>query len=229
MISVSHSSHFSNISFSHNLHYDLMGNSLWPLYPEIIIQLELQMVIHNMLYVCEKWNISCHISKQRCHSHQQLQPSNVSWWVLRKHRKEKNTHLAAIRIRLQPLPTLATVKLRMRKTPQDIPMGCSPWGRKELDVTEWLSTAVQHILVPDSWGTYQRSDFSEPRFLHLPINIKSLNSLIWIFYFSLTTIFWCSDYLSFVAKLLYNLGPLFSSLKQFSQGYLRCYLPGMKS
>ena len=47
---------------------------------------------------------------------------------------------------------------------------------------------------------YQRSDFSEPRFLHLPIHRKSLYSLAWIFCFSLTTIFWCSDYLPFVAK-----------------------------
>ena len=29
----------------------------------------------------EKWNISCLISKQGCHSHQRLQPSNVSWWA----------------------------------------------------------------------------------------------------------------------------------------------------
>ena len=51
---------------------------------------------------CEKWNISCHISKQRCHSHQQLQPSSVSRWTLREHRKETNSLTA---IRLQPLPT----------------------------------------------------------------------------------------------------------------------------
>ena len=38
-------------------------------------------------------------------SHQRLQPSNVSWWNLRKLRKENNTcHLAAIR--LQPLHTV---------------------------------------------------------------------------------------------------------------------------
>ena len=38
--SVSHSSHSSNISSSCNLHYDLMGNSLWPIYQGIIIQSE---------------------------------------------------------------------------------------------------------------------------------------------------------------------------------------------
>ena len=33
----------------------------------------------------------------------------------------------------------------------------------------------------------------------------------------------------FVAKLLYNLAPPLISLEQFSQGYLRCCLQGMKS
>ena len=38
------------------------------------------------------------------HSHQQLQPSNVIWWPLRKLRKEKNTcNLAAIRLQLRPM------------------------------------------------------------------------------------------------------------------------------
>ena len=35
------------------------------------------------------------------------------------------------------------------------------------------------ILAPDSWGTYQRNDFSEPGFLHIPIHRKALNSLTW--------------------------------------------------
>ena len=36
--------------------------------------------------------------------------------------------------------------------------------------------------------------------------------------FQLKIIFWCSDYLSFVTKLLYNLDLPFTSLEQFSQG-----------
>ena len=45
----------------------------------------------------------------------------------------------------------------------------------------------------------------------------------------LNWIFWCSDHLPFVAKLLYNLAPLPpTSLQQFSQSYLRCYLLGLK-
>ena len=44
-------------------------------------------------------------------SHQRLQPSNVSWWNLRKLRKENNTcHLAAIR--LQPLPIVNSEETR---------------------------------------------------------------------------------------------------------------------
>ena len=41
------------------------------------------------------------------------------------------------------------------------------------------------ILAPDSWGAYQRNDFSEPRLLHLPIHRKALNSLTWNIWFSL--------------------------------------------
>ena len=40
--------------------------------------------------------------------------------------------------------------------------------------------------------------------------------------------FWCSDYLPFVAKLIYNLAPPLASLKQFSWGYLRCWLLGLR-
>ena len=57
------------------------------------------------------------------------------------------------------------------------------------------------ILAPDSWGTYLRNDFSEPRLLHLPIHRKVLNSLPWDVWFSLIIIFWYSDYLVFVTKL----------------------------
>ena len=63
-------------------------------------------------HVPEKWNISCHISKQRMSQ----PPQMVSWWALRK--------------------------LRL-------------WKHK--------------VLAPDSWGAYQRNDFTEPRLLHLPI------------------------------------------------------------
>ena len=63
-----------------------------------------------------------------CHCHQWLEPSNVSWWALRKLRAEKNTcHLAAIR--LQPLPAVSTEETQDVKIP-----------------------------APDSWGAYQRNE-----------------------------------------------------------------------
>ena len=56
------------------------------------------------------------------------------------------------------------------------------------------------MLVPDRWGAYERNDFSEPGPLHLPLHRKALNSLAQDIWFSLTTIFWYSDYLPFVTK-----------------------------
>ena len=51
-------------------------------------------------FTFEMWSISCYISKQGCHSHQQHQPSRAT-------RKESNTCRPAA-IRLQPLPTVST-------------------------------------------------------------------------------------------------------------------------
>ena len=67
----------------------------------------------------------------------------------------KNTcHLAAIR--LQPLPV---VSLKERK----------------------LGMWEHRILAPDGWGAYERNDFSEPTFLHLPLHssVQSL-SCVWL-------------------------------------------------
>ena len=116
-----------------------------------------------------------------CHSHQWLQPSKVNIWALRKLRAENNIcQLASSR--LQPFPKEGALrKHRMWK---------------------------HRILIPDSWGAYQRNDFSEPRLLHLPIVRKVLTSLIWSIWFSLTVIFWCSNYLEiFLQKHLYILAP----------------------
>ena len=47
----------------------------------------------------------------------------------------------------------------------------------------WLRMEISRILSPESWGAFQRNDFSEPRLLHLPIHRKVLNSLmvdIWV-------------------------------------------------
>ena len=48
-----------------------------------------------------------------------------------------------------------------------------------------LRVRKHRILAPDSWGAYQRNDFSEPRLLHLPIHRKALNSLTWDVWLSL--------------------------------------------
>ena len=104
----------------------------------------------------EKWNISCLISRQGCHSHQGLQPSFVSWWALRSLRKRKNIcDLAAIR--LQPLPTVS-------------PKGRRMWKTQNPD--------------PDSWEAYNRNDFSESRLLHLSTHRQALSSLAWYIWFS---------------------------------------------
>ena len=64
------------------------------------------------------------------------------------------------------------------------------------------------MLAPDSWGTYQRSDFRAPRLLRLSIPTKALNSLIWDVWFSLiNSDLFMSVYLAFVAKLPSILAP----------------------
>ena len=77
---------------------------------------------------CEKWDISCHIGKQkRCHSDQRLQPSSVNQSVLREFRKENTCHLVASRL---VTLMLSPEKLRIWK---------------------------HRILAPASKGAYQRS------------------------------------------------------------------------
>ena len=48
-----------------------------------------------------------------------------------------------------------------------------------------LRMRKQRMLLPGSWGAYQRSEFHKPRLLHPPIYIKVLSSLIWGMWFSL--------------------------------------------
>ena len=66
------------------------------------------------------------------------------------HEGKSICHLAVIR--LHPLPTV------------------SPEETQHVKIESWP---------PDSWDTYQRNDFSEPRALHLPTYWKVLNSLTW--------------------------------------------------
>ena len=71
--------------------------------------------------------------------------------------------------------------------PLQPPHADGPW-----EDSRWESTR--------SWDMCQRNDISELKLLHLPIHRKALSSLIWDSWFSFTVIFWCFDYLMFVAK-----------------------------
>ena len=67
-------------------------------------------------------------------------------------------------------------------------------------------------LIPDSWDSYERNEFNEPRGLHLPRH-RMLNSLTWYLIFEVQTA--CS----LCCKLVYNLTSPPASLEQFSQSY----------
>ena len=71
-----------------------------------------------------------------------------------------------------------------------------PWGssgRKEHLLSDcshspcWALRRIwkHRIMTPDSWGAYQRNDFSKPRHLHLPILRKALNYLRYLVFFNL--------------------------------------------
>ena len=63
-----------------------------------------------------------------------------------------------------------------------------------------------------SWGTHERTEFSEPRVLHFLIN-RMLNSLTWYLIFDVQTS--CS----LCCKLVYTLATHPTALEQFSQSY----------
>ena len=67
-------------------------------------------------------------------------------------------------------------------------------------------------LVADSWGVYERNEFTEPRGLHLPI-CRMLNSLTGYLIFDVQAA--CS----LCCKLVYSLASPSASLEQFSQSY----------
>ena len=105
----------------------------------------------------ENWDTFCHISKQGCHSHHQLQPPWM--WVGQLWRNSGRKEL---------LPS------------SSCQTATTPYGELRGN-----SGCEKRVLAPDSWGAYQRNDFSEPRLLHLPMHSKALNSLTWVIWFSL--------------------------------------------
>ena len=124
-------------------------------------------------------------------------PPSLSW-ALRALRKKNTCHVAATR--LQSLPTV------------------SPKGAHDVkDIGYW----------PHSWDACERSDFREPRLLHIPTHRKVLKPLTWDVWFSLTN----DDLLMFRLPVLCCKASILpgSSLEQFCQGYLRCCLLGLKS
>ena len=85
----------------------------------------------------EKWNVSCHISKQGCQSHQQLQPPQLGWWALREPSKGEKVPPDSHQIAATP-HRQALRKFRNMKT-QDT--GDS-WGAYKNEWFQWTQTLV---------------------------------------------------------------------------------------
>ena len=143
---------------------------------------------------------SCHISKQGCHSHSNFDPPNANFWALRGTRKQNNTYdLAALR--LQPLPTVSTEE-KHRILAQIAEMHMK--GMISMSPDSCTFPYIEKRKVPNTW-----------------FSLIHKNT------------FWCSDYLPFVSDFYVTWlsvpPPPPTSLEQFSQGYLRCCLLGLKS
>ena len=121
------------------------------------------------------------------------------------------------------LPSMSAVKgccshqpLRPRSDGPPLPLpGDSGWRKRGY----WPYTVKVHI----------KGMISVSPDLHLPIVRKVLTSLIWSIWFSLTVIFWCSNYLEiFLQKLLYILAsPL--TLLNIPSELSESVLSGLKS
>ena len=95
------------------------------------------------------------------------------------------------------------------------------WSSRCCHPQQWLLRSCKNArskvnkrtgLVPDSWGAYERNEFSETRGLHLPIH-RMPNSLPWYLISDVqTACFLC-------CKLVYSLTSSPASLEQFSQSY----------
>ena len=135
---------------------------------------------------------------KRCCSHWAITLQPPWWWALRELRIETG-YLPSSSQQLQP-PRWCIQRLRMRK---------------------------HRILVPDSWGAYQRNDFSEPRLLHLPI-YRKVNSLTWDVWFSLINrnllMFWL---LALCCKNSYASWFLPRLFRAVPQSSLRGCIPGL--
>ena len=131
-------------------------------------------------YHIEKWSISCCINKQGCHNHQGVRPSKREFLSVKGAQKEKCLLSDSNRATASSYRALR------------------PWEM-------WKK---HRTLAPDSWKALERNDFREPRFSHLPVHRKALNSLTWDIWFSLIN----NNLLKFrlpvpCCQFLYNLTP----------------------
>ena len=87
-------------------------------------------------------------------------------------------------------------------------------------------------MAPDSWGVYERNEFSEPRDLHLPIHRRILNSLTGYLVFLtclLNNNLWYSDYLPPLLQICIYSDSLSCLLGAVFSGLLRYCLLGLES
>ena len=131
-------------------------------------------------------NISCHINKQ-----EMSQPSAISG--LQISMKVSKTVIQGM------LPPPAWWLLRS-------------WDNARSNYLPHFKVNKETGLATDSWGAYERNEFSESRGFHLPTNRK-LTSLTWYLIFDVQTA--CS----LCWKLVHSLTSPPASLKKFSQSY----------
>ena len=93
--------------------------------------------------------------------------------------KNITCHISKQRM-LQPSNHHITASWTVSPRELRIETGCPPSS-----TLRKLRMRKHRMLAPDTWGAYQRNDFSEPRLFHLPIYRKVLNSLTWDIWFSL--------------------------------------------
>ena len=128
------------------------------------------------------WNISQTMVIHDQEGETWLQPFNVSQWAPRKgntcHYEVKICPVILINKKCHSYLRFLASKYEWG-LPKQRSRGCChpPWWlpRSWGNVRSKVNKEIR--LAPDSWGAYERSEFSEPRGLHLPIH-GMLNSLI---------------------------------------------------
>ena len=110
--------------------------------------------------VITKWSMSCRISKQECHNHQQLGASKCESLSLGGTTKEAPKEEQCLWSSSYQLPQLPTVSSEQR--------------------TKDVIKSRSWILAPDSWDAYKKNEFSERGCLHLPMYRRVLSYLVFL-------------------------------------------------